>query len=183
MSEKWLPVVGFEGLYEVSDLGRVRSLVRSHAFGENERPEPYYVVGARQKGRRRVALARHGEKPVYVTVASIVMAAFGPPKPEGTEICHGPHGVTDDGIANLRWDTRKANMADKKRDGTFVAPPVHIGTAHPRAIFTEDDIRCIRAEPVFRGVGLMLAKAFGTNPSTISCIRNRQTWAHVEQYL
>lgn len=82
---------------------------------------------------------------------------------------------------NLRWDTAKANSADTRRHGTFnpgFKPGVshNVGAEHPRAKFTDDDIRAIRES---KTPGVVLAERYQTTKGAISLIRSRKRWGHV----
>jgi hypothetical protein len=116
MVERWRPVVGFEGQYEVSDQGRVRSLARvivQKASGYRPaclKPIKERILrpGPQKGGHLTVALGRGNSKLVHV----LVLEAFVGPRPEGREGCHGPGGTQDNRLSNLRWDTRSANVLD-----------------------------------------------------------------------
>jgi hypothetical protein len=115
-TERWLPVVGWEGLYEVSDQGRVRSLDRIvHTKAGWSR---------RHQGRTLRSLQCHGYQTVELTsghrvsVHRLVLEAFVGPCPDGLECCHGVGGPSDNRLSNLRWDTRSENMYDRCRHGT-----------------------------------------------------------------
>ena len=83
-AETWLPVAGWEGQYEVSDLGRVRGVDREGSDGRRVRGK---IKSQRlsQDGYLRVSLAT-GKRSIKRTmqVADIVTAAFVGPKPKGT---------------------------------------------------------------------------------------------------
>lgn len=119
MSETWLPVVGWEDLYEVSDLGRVRSLDRVVAFGQRERVAQGRVLkpGKDVHGVRYVQLTGDGRRKVC-RVHLLVLEAFVGPRPEGMEGCHWDDDKENNCIANLRWDTHAANMQDAIRNGS-----------------------------------------------------------------
>ena len=120
--ERWLPIPDYEGLYEVSDRGRVRSLDRlvtdrdgrrTRRFrGRILRPQP----NARS-GRLAVTLHRPGHSQQEY-VYRLVLLAFVGPAPDGAEACHGNGDPTDDRLSNLRWDTRRENNLDRVRHGT-----------------------------------------------------------------
>ena len=77
-TEKWLPIDGFEGSYEVSDRGRVRSLDRISAQG---RPIKGVVLPlASNNGYRQVGLTRDRKRSVHL-VHRLVLATFVGPAP------------------------------------------------------------------------------------------------------
>lgn len=130
MSENWLPVVGWEDLYEVSDLGRVRSLDRIDAVGRLRRGR---VIKAWPdlKGYLRTQLSRSG-KYKGVAVHRLVLEAFVGPPPEGQEALHGPAGVANNQLSNLRWGTHSENTYDSVNDGTHPwARRTHCPRNHP----------------------------------------------------
>lgn len=110
-AEQWLPVPGWEGYYEISDMGRVRSRRRKGSKGGVLRP------GASAGGRLSVVLNMNGEKMTRL-VHQLVLEAFVGPRPPGMEGCHGPGGAFDNRLVNLRWDSPSANQMDRVRDGT-----------------------------------------------------------------
>ena len=115
-NEVWLAVAGYEGAYEVSDLGRVRSLPGGQRHGKVLKP------GRLGRGYLCVSLCVNGV--VHrVYIHHIVAAAFIGPRPEGMDVCHGPTGFTDNRAVNLRYDTRHANMRDSIADGTHQSVP------------------------------------------------------------
>lgn len=120
-SEEWRPVPGYEGRYEVSDQGRVRSLDRwiarrgglagySFVRGQVLRPKVDSL------GRHSVGLGRSKT----VRVPTLVLLAFVGPKPPGYECCHGDGDPSHNWLGNLRWDTHSENMNDKVRHGRCV---------------------------------------------------------------
>lgn len=117
ISEEWRPVVGWEGLYEVSDHGRVRSLDRLVQFGTRQRMVRGRIrkPGRTIKGVLYVPLCNGIQ--VNRSVHQLVLEAFVGPRPSGLEGCHWNDVKTDNRLVNLRWDTHKANELDKVRNG------------------------------------------------------------------
>lgn len=118
--ERWLPVSGFEGYYEVSDRGRVRSLDRAsrNSLGvlrfytgvvlkQQSDPNGYSIVGLAKDGVQK-----------SVSVGHIVLTAFVGPCPEGMECCHYDNDRANSDVLNLRWDTHSSNMLDQVKHGT-----------------------------------------------------------------
>lgn len=119
-TERWLPVVDWEGFYEVSDRGQVRSLDRRvpHRRGMMQLRGRPLVLGLSTSGYPDVILSRDG-KAVTFAVHTLVLCAFAGPRPPDQEACHGPAGkLINHWPENLRWDTRGENNLDQVRDGT-----------------------------------------------------------------
>lgn len=119
MSEEWRPVVGYEGLYEVSDLGYVRSLDRVIVCKTGQRQTRYgrvMVPHLSKANRRTVVLSREATQRT-VHIYRLVLEAFVGPCPAGMEACHTNGDSSDDRLANLRWDTKSANAVDQIRHG------------------------------------------------------------------
>jgi hypothetical protein len=120
--EQWRPIPGYEGLYEVSNLGRVRSLARIVAYADGRRkPIAARILRPGRAGRERcylfVQLSRDGKaKGRYIH--DLVLLAFVGPKPAGMLVKHGPNGSADNGLANLSYGTDSENQHDRRRDGT-----------------------------------------------------------------
>ena len=130
MSEEWRDVVGYTGHYQVSDLGRVRSVDREihNGWGGTKRlkgrtlkqghygANPYDMVSLSVENKRELC-----------AVHALVAAAFFGPRPSGYEVCHGPNGKQDNGVSNLYYGTRSQNQLDRFRDGTVKSKPVRRG--------------------------------------------------------
>ncbi|OLL21257.1 MULTISPECIES: NUMOD4 motif-containing HNH endonuclease [unclassified Rhodococcus (in: high G+C Gram-positive bacteria)] len=135
--EIWKPIPGYEGYYEVSDQGRVRSLSRTitDSLGRQRKTRPLIMApGLKGSGHLSVRLVveRKGKN---FHVHTLVMLAFTGPRPEGMEVCHGPGGKLDNRLCNLRYDTRTANLYDAVRDGThFQSRKTHCPRGHDYAI-------------------------------------------------
>lgn len=113
MIERWLPVVGHETAYEVSDQGRVRSLPRSWQQASRSGTIYTHTVkgrllrpGRMTAGHQSVAIGRGNSR----TVHSLVMEAFVGPRPEGHEILHLNEDPSDNRLVNLKYGTRSENM-------------------------------------------------------------------------
>jgi hypothetical protein len=116
--ERWLPIPGFEGFYEVSDLGDVRSVTRvvertNHSAMTIQgrllvpqfRPDTGYYV---------VKLSKENRKRNYYIHRLVLMAFVGLPV-DGDEACHGNDIRTDNRLVNLRWDSHRENVRDALR--------------------------------------------------------------------
>lgn len=114
--EIWKPVVGYEGFYEVSDHGAVRSLDRTDSSGRKRRGRLMHPRTSAQ-GYMSVGLKRPGDVPQHFQVHRLVLEAFVGPAPTGTFACHWDDVKNNNCLTNLRWDTASANYDDAVRNG------------------------------------------------------------------
>lgn len=97
MEERWRPVPGYAGFYEVSDAGNVYSLGRSATRGGLLTPQ------VNSAGYRFVRLHKYGRVQA-VTIGRLVLLAFaGQPTAPSAKAKHGPGGRFDDSLTNLWW--------------------------------------------------------------------------------
>lgn len=101
--ETFKPVKGYEGLYEVSDYGAVRSL----QFKGKKRIK--YLNGRDSFGYRQVHLS-NGKSHKMIFVHRIVYEAFNSPIPYGYEIDHIDGDRNNNKLSNLRVVTHRDNM-------------------------------------------------------------------------
>ena len=127
--EKWKAIPGYEGFYEVSDQGRVRSLDRIVSNGR--RIKGQFLSPSRVRGGHlRVDLRKNGKRE-YIFVHRLVLLAFVGPCPTGMEACHWNDVPDDNRLENLRWDTSSANSRDASRNGRhYNANKTHCPRGH-----------------------------------------------------
>lgn len=119
MKERWRPVHGYSGLYEVSDQGRVRRLPRRGLDDRLLRGKMLSVKGTGPGGRPRVCLYKNGRRTWYL-VYRLVLEAFVGPCPRGMESRHYRNpSVTDCRLSNLRWGTHRENVSDMIKHGNY----------------------------------------------------------------
>jgi hypothetical protein len=109
--EVWLPVVGYEGYYEVSDLGRVRSLRRrgTEETIMSTRVEPH-------RGYSAIDLRRNNRRKRFF-VHRLVAEAFLGPKPPGMQTRHLNDMKGDNRLLNLEYGTPSENQMDAVANG------------------------------------------------------------------
>lgn len=118
----------------------------------------------------------HGRKCTR-RVARLVLATFVGGCPAGLEACHNNGVRTDNRLSNLRYDTAKANHADRRRHGTDCR-----GERHWHAILTNTQVQAIRSEYMrysrFHSAAA-LARKYGVARSTISLVLGGFSWKHI----
>lgn len=151
--EQWHPVVGYEGLYEVSDQGRVRSLDRLVRRSNQYGAEGSFMWRGRilkstwspSTGKYRtgktgyfVVALSDGERREQRRVHRLVLLAFVGPAPDGYEAAHEDGNFANNALRNLSWKTAKGNSADRIRHGRQSHKPTWIK-------LKPADVRAIRA--------------------------------------
>ena len=164
-------IPGFPG-YRVGDDGSVWSRRSRNGIGPLKdfwRPlspgycRGYALYGLCKDGRRYTRL-------VHV----LVLNTFVGPCPPGMECCHGDGDRSNNTLANLRWDTRKANHADAVRHGTHPR-----GESHGSAKLTEKLVRAVRQLAAGGLQKRAVARKLGLSESTVGRIVNRTSWRHL----
>lgn len=179
-NELWLPVVGHEGRYEVSNVGRVRSTIdfapiRLACGGVRSVPRKILRPIRKNNGYEAVCLSNPGVKSrmQQKSIHALVLEAFVGPKPDGMEACHNNGVRHDNRVENLRWDTRKGNHADRVLHGTHMR-----GEESGTAKLTASIVLAMRRGEIRPAA---VARLFGVNLDTASRAKNRVTWRHLEQ--
>lgn len=172
MEEKWVSVFGWEDFYEVSDLGRVRSLKRQgktllgiRSYGGNilvpiKHRNGYLVFNLTSSGRREQILAHR-----------VILESFIGECPEKKEACHNNGDRIDNRLENLRWDTRKENHADKIKHGTWQG-----GIKNSASKLTEDEVKGIRLS---QKPTKETADEYRTSISNVKRIKSGHGWSHL----
>lgn len=170
--ETWRTIPAFEGLYEISDHGRVRSLARRETVVS---PRARTFVRSRagriirqstdKAGYKRVHLY-NGAVDKHALVHCLVADAFIGSRPDGLLVCHNDGDKGHNRPNNLRHDTPKNNSADMERHGTRL-----IGEDHPNVKLTDAAVSEIRRTPRAYGANKQLAKRFGVTAGYIAHVR------------
>jgi hypothetical protein len=114
-SERWLPAVGYEGRYEVSDQGRLRALF----CARNQVPPPRLLrPSLNVRGYLSFTLAAADGCRSNVRVHTLVLNAFVGPRQSGHCCRHSDGDRLNNALLNLAWGTYSENEADKKQHGT-----------------------------------------------------------------
>lgn len=181
--ERWRPVLGHEGYYEVSDLGRVRSLdrqvARTRTFREVKHTAVWHLPGKMLRANPNTAgyptVRLQGGR--VVCVHTLVLEAFVGPRPPDKECCHGDGNRGNPALGNLRWGTRKENMADMRAHGNYRGGARPWDT--PGAKLTTGQVCEIRLR-LSQGARLQaLAEEFSVTTHTVRRVGNRSIWKHV----
>lgn len=178
MSEQWLPVKGFEDYYEVSNIGRVRSLNRYVVCDVrgNERLEIGKMLRlGKRAGYPQVSLTKHNER-ATVRVHRLVYTAFVGDIPDDKGINHKNCVKDDNRIENLECITQKENIRHASRNGLM---STQVGEKNGSSKLTAPQVLEIRGRYRADETQLDLSIAYGVVPSLISAIVRRVIWKHI----
>lgn len=165
--ERWLPVVGYEGLYEVSDHGRVRSLAENRPRNWQRRKvgilKPILI-----QGYHCVGLSKDSE-PRRKLIHRLVLLAFIGPCPAGFQAAHNNGTPNDNRLENLRWASAKENQGDRKLHGTSFGGKPFQSEVRARLI-----IELGRSMSVRR-----IAGELGVSRRTVGLVLSGRSWKHL----
>jgi hypothetical protein len=173
--EIWKDIEDFEGLYQVSNLGRVKSMVRPYRRTEKiitatDNGHGYLIVGLRRPSSVKGML-----------VHRLVMQAFEPiSNPEDMQVNHKDFNTYNNRLDNLEWCTVLENNQHFWREGGHIDLSSITGSNHHLSSLTEEDVLNIRAMHATGKYSVNgLAKILGMPESTVRCIVKRKTWKHL----
>lgn len=116
--EIWKPVVGFEGHYEVSSVGRVRSLDRFVMHRRHGKKIKYLGrllrAGKSNPDGYKVVVLRKNKKSVTYSIHGLVARAFIPNPNKLPMVRHLDDSKDNNAVENLAWGTAKQNAADMR---------------------------------------------------------------------
>lgn len=165
--EEWRDVVGYEGIYEVSNIGRVKRV----KLQSGKTVERIMKQSIAKNGYRVVGLCVNS-KPKVIGVHRLVAFAFhGQPPSNRHVVAHNDGDKTNNIKENLRWATPSENLFDAVVHGT------NYGNYYGRkSAFSDEDILLMRASDLSAND---LAEKYGVCLGTIYQILNNHTYKHL----
>lgn len=169
-TEIFLPIKGYEGIYEISNHGRVKSLQRVDCRGQ-KRKEKMLVISLDSDGypiiilsKDRVSKTNKVHRLVAYHFISIV---------EGkTHVNHIDGVKTNNKVYNLEWCTNQENIKHARVNGLHP----EVGETHKCATLTNEQVLKILLE---FGMHTQIAKKYNTSPLIVGRIKSGKTWSSV----
>ncbi|MEE8810522.1 NUMOD4 motif-containing HNH endonuclease [Lactimicrobium sp.] len=172
--EIWKDIPGYEGRYQASTLGRIRSLTRK-VNGKNHYTGKPFLRTAKGQILRPGQFCKNGHVSVVLgnaacgsPVHQLIMKTFVGPCPDGTEVLHKNGNPKDNRLCNLRYGTRTENILDVYRQGK-----------RWRKLNIED-VQQIRFGLTTGIKGSELAAMYQVSESCISSIKRGDTYSWLE---
>lgn len=177
MEEKWKEIKGFEGFYQISSLGRVKSLRGGRDSAKQH--EKIRATSLTKDGYVKVRLMHQG-KDKTMRVHRLVAEAFLPNLENKDTINHIDGNKQNNAVSNLEWADRTEQMEHAYSLGLKTA---HKGSSNANAKLTDNQVREIRSAyvPYSRDFGTVaLAKKYGVTNRVIGLVVNRKAYKNVK---
>lgn len=173
--ENWKPVVGYEGVYEASDIGNIRRVGSASGTRPGRILKPYL----NRYGYMTVALSHHSRVKWFRVHRLVATAFLGEPPFPDADVNHKNGSKTDNSISNLEWCTRSENLLHSYRvigRNTKWA----YGERCASSKLSDQQIVAIRSEYAGNQITQReLARKYKVTQSTIGAIVRGETWQHV----
>lgn len=185
MNEIWKDILHYENWYQISNMGRVQSVMRKHRFGYSRKIRILRPF-SNNKGYLRVDLRKNGQRDCR-QIHRLVLETFISICPDGMQCRHLNGDPQDNRLDNLKWGTASTNQRDRIIHGTS-----NRGLSYNRGEnqgshkLTEKQILEIRKFYTIQSIDgkrqysqRKLALMFKVQQTTIKNIVNRKTWKHI----
>lgn len=166
--ERWQPLAGYVGHYEVSDQGRVRRITPGPGARVNHVLQPYVT----RNGYETVRPCRDGVKG-RISVHRAVLEAFRGTVPNLPECNHKDGNKRNNCLSNLEWVTSSTNKQHAVAKGLAC-----VGERHYQHKLRASDIPVIRGL-YGRELQRVTARRYGVSQSLIGLVQTGKVWKHV----
>lgn len=177
--EEWKDIIGYEGLYQVSNLGRYKSFCRFGNFHLGNGNDSFISKQTFNKDKYLTCALTKKNKMKTITIHRLVAIHFIPNPENKPEVNHDTE--TGDKTKNmfwlLKWATTKENSEHAWKNGLIVGRK---GMKHPISKLTDKEVLEIRSKYIPRIYTLkMLSEEYGIKRTSLSYIIKRKTWKHI----
>lgn len=164
--EIWKDILGFEGIYVVSNMGRVKRVMH--------RKHPTNTIintSLNATGYHKIALTLNGKG--YCKILSRLVAIAFIPNPENKPQVNHLNGKDDNRTESLEWNTSKENINHAWKTG--LSKPAY-GTSNGNSVLTEKDVLEIRKSSL---TPLEISLKYNVKREQIYKILKRKRWSHI----
>ena len=169
--EEWRPVVGYEGSYEVSSHGRIRTVERKARVAHGFRTVPAKLLSPRpHHGGYHCITFCVGHVRQYQTYHRAVAQAFIPNPSDLPEVNHINGDKKDNRVENLEWCTRRQNAAHASISGLLLT-----GESHPHSVHTRDQAFLVAGALLCGVPQSQIMHSLGVSRSLVEAISSGQS--------
>ena len=161
--EEWIPAAGYVGRYEVSSLGRVRSLLTGKSLTPVVATTGYLTLCLQGANHQQRSELLH----------RLILRSFAGNAPDNHECAHLDGIKANCALNNLKWVTHKENSAHRKIHGSENTPS---GEAAGQAKLCYQDVQRIKEASLFGATRIALARIYGVSSGCISNIVLGKNW-------
>ena len=185
MVEIWKDIEGYKGMYQVSDMGRIRSFKKIGSKSGIQKKFRVLNPYTADNGRKTVVLCKNKDKN-YIRVHRLVAGAFIPNPENKPEVNHLDGNQSNNCVENLEWSTRSENMEHAYRTGLKhiterqkkLTSLANRGEGCANSKLTKNDVLQIRS---IYDQGFFtqseIAESYNLNQGHVSDIINKKRWA------
>ncbi|QJT70467.1 hypothetical protein [Microcystis phage MaeS] len=178
MEEIWLDIIGYEGQYQISNLGKVRSLDRIDTRGYNQKGRILRIKFTKNTGYATVSLSS-GSQVVQHRVHQLVAKHFVQNPYNKRVVNHIDGDKKNNNYDNLEWNTHSENNKHAIDNGLRNSSK---GEKHGKSKLTKNDVIFIRSnyDPSNEELNAQsLADKFGVKKRAIFGVILKETWKHI----
>lgn len=185
--EIWKDIKGYEGLYQVSNLGRVKSLGRFHKFpnGGIYEIKPRILKNATETSGYLFVALYNGYRKQY-KIHRLVAEAFIPNPNNLPQVNHKDLNKQNNRVDNLEWCTASENIKHAFKHGVRKMPDKlknmiknFDGENNPNSKLKKDEIIDIKTQ-INNGISYKkIAQKYNLNPNYIYLIKNGKVWKNI----
>lgn len=171
--EIWKPIKGYEGIYEISTLGRVKSLGRRGSGASIK--DKILRPGRSTSGYLFYNLCKSGKTKIHQAHRLVAIHFISNPKNK-KEVNHIDAKKHNNFVDNLEWATPSENIRHGLKMGIMNTEK---GSKKHNAILNESQVLDIKKRIIKGDIGTDIARDYGVHKSVIYGISLGKTWKHV----
>ena len=187
--ELWRDIEGYEGLYQISNLGRIKGLDRVNVSenGRRTRVKSKVLHQTLYRGYYKIRLSKGNRKRDFYTHRLVAFAFC--EKPDGKNTVNHIDGVKNNNVSrNLEWVTQKENVKHAWESGLAKVSYNNLngnyqGEMIKASKLKDEDVLYIRKNSLKNGGSMTiveLSKKFGVGTNTVSKALSYKTWKHIK---
>lgn len=168
-TEIWKTIDGYDGFYEVSNRGRVRSYKGANQFSKRrKKPKILKPRITNNTGHRQVSLCRNGNVNQICIHKLVALYFIGNPPSDKHIVCHKKDDPSKNGVDDIYWGLPKDNYHDSVKNSRRKEPKLNKEKVE---LIHELSDNKTQAE---------ISKQIGVDQSTISLVINNKIWSHID---